>query len=358
MQGKIIWYLIMLLWKQRRKKNLPANSKQNIGKQNKAKPALNGKLIGLGLFAFSGLSLAGLALFYYGTKIETRRYRLENLAVETEEESLMPLIAAVNAEDATARGGRPGRRYQNLKILHLSDLHLSGQDDHKVEFIRGITDDDYDLVVLTGDVFEFEHGLMYGEHLLSRKPRLGAYAVFGNHDYYDYSILNKTLGRVVRKLRHPPKKKDVTPHAQALRKGGFVPLVNESVHLADENIFIVGIDYPGIAPEHLQTIMDRAPAAALKLGLFHLPKKLDMLAQAGFHLAFGGHTHGGQVRLPGFGALVTDSELERHEASGLIKRGSTTFHISRGLGADPRSNIRLFCPPAATVIELRHGLYV
>jgi predicted MPP superfamily phosphohydrolase len=90
----------------------------------------------------------------------------------------------------------------------------------------------------------------------------------------------------------------------------------------------------------------------LLLALFHVPKKLNDMAAAGIHLAFGGHTHGGQIRIPGIGALITDSELKRNEASGLIRRGRTLFHVSRGLGADPRSNFRLFCPPAATILEV------
>lgn len=80
------------------------------------------------------------------------------------------------------------------------------------------------------------------------------------------------------------------------------------------------------------------------LALFHMPRYLRQFEIAGVDLAVGGHTHGGQIRVPGFGAIITDSELSRHEASGVIHRGRTTFHISRGLSADPRTNFRLFCP--------------
>ncbi|CAN5519599.1 metallophosphoesterase [soil metagenome] len=291
-------------------------------------------------FGLASLSLAALALglFYYGTRVETRRYRLERLKVKTKSDTTGSAIVS----------------HQSLKILHLSDLHLSGNDDEKVEFIRSITDQDYDLIVLTGDIFEFLDGLKYGPRLLSRQPRLGAYAVFGNHDYYDYSIYNKTVGRFIRKHRHPPERNNIEPHRIALEAGGFKVLVNQSHYIPSENLFIAGIDYPGIKEAELQKLMLAAPLGALKLGLFHLPRQLDMLARAGLHLAFGGHTHGGQVRLPGVGAIITDSELSRKNASGLFDVAGTKIHISRGLGADPRSNIRLFCPPAATVIELSH----
>jgi predicted MPP superfamily phosphohydrolase len=90
----------------------------------------------------------------------------------------------------------------------------------------------------------------------------------------------------------------------------------------------------------------------LLLALFHLPYNLAAFERAGVQLAFGGHTHGGQIRIPGYGALFTDSELPGHESAGLIWRGSTAIHISRGLGTDPRTNFRFFCPPAATVVEV------
>ncbi len=303
---------------------------------------------------WAGLSLllaglSGIAAFLYTTRVTTRRFRLEHLKVKTG----LPLLENEARQHAVGEAVDSGQSMA-LRILHISDLHLQKGDDKKLEFIRAITDDDFDMVFLTGDIFQFSDSFDYGPFLLARKPRLGAYAVLGNHDYYDYSIVNKTIGRLVRKLRQPNIKKDVTEHVRALEAGGFTVLSNESILLAEQNIFIVGVDYPGIAYDQLMALMAKAPQdkRLLKLCLFHLPWRLEQYAAAGFDMVFGGHTHGGQIRLPGIGALITDSELHRSEASGLLRRGKTLFHISRGLGADPRSNIRLFCPPAATVIEL------
>jgi len=307
-----------------------------------------GSRLGIGtytLFAGLFLFLSALALFIYGTRIETRRFRLEKLKVKS--------CRQLAKNDSGGNGQLP----RTLRILHISDLHLQERDHKKVEFIRAITDDDYDMVVLTGDIFQFSKSFDFGPFLLSRKPRLGAYAVFGNHDYYDYSLVNKTIGRIFRGMRQPDIRKDVSPHRRALEAGGFTVLVNECHILPEENIFIAGLDYPGIKQEDLDVLMQKSDSLGedqLKLALFHLPWRLERLTAAGFDMVFGGHTHGGQIRLPGFGAIITDSELHRSEASGLLKRGNTYFHISRGLGADPRSNLRLFCPPAATVIELSY----
>jgi len=303
------------------------------------------------LFAGFFLLLSGVALFIYGTRIETRRFRLEKLKVK---------VGRLLGDEAGANGDPP-RTLRTLRILHISDLHLQQNDHKKVEFIRAITDDDYDMVVLTGDIFQFSKSFDFGPFLLARKPRLGAYAVFGNHDYYDYSLVNKTIGRIFPAMRQPDVRKDVTPHRRALEAGGFTVLVNDCLVLDEPNIFIAGLDYPGIKEDDLKKLMQKADVDSrdardpqLKLCLFHLPWRLERLAEAGFDMVFGGHTHGGQIRLPGFGAIITDSELHRSEASGLLRRGRTHFHISRGLGADPRSNLRLFCPPAATVIELTY----
>lgn len=313
--------------RQNRKKTNKMDSLQSGPAAKMAAPFL---LIGALVLAVSGL----LGLFYWGTRVETRRYRLEKLKVK------------VKVRNSVGPDGR------NLKILHISDLHLHGNDDEKVAFIRSITDDDYDLVVLTGDIFQFLDGLKYGAQLLARKPRLGAYAVFGNHDYYDYSIFNKTLGRIFKSYRHPEMRKNVEPHRIALEAGGFTVLVNQAVYVEEADLFIVGVDYPGISESKLHELMAGAPQGCLKLALFHLPKNLERLVKAGFHLAFGGHTHGGQIRLPGYGAVITDSDLHRRYASGIFQFGETQFHISRGLGADPRSNIRINCPPAGTILDV------
>lgn len=290
--------------------------------------------------AMGSLALAGVGAFIYGTRVETRRFGIDTIDVTT---GGAPLIGNGNA--------LPER---TLKILHLSDLHLYGEDYEKAAFLRSVTDDDYDLVVVTGDIFEKYSGIKYTSSLLTRKPKLGAFAVLGNHDYYNYSMFNKVVGRVYRKWRTPEEKRDVSPMVKALREVGFTVLQNSAAHLPEHKLHVIGIDWPTIERDELLSLASNVPRDHFSLCLFHLPKNLDNIAEAGVDLAVGGHTHGGQIRVPGIGALITDSELSRHEASGLIVRGKTAFHISRGLGADPRSNIRFFCPPAVTVLNVRH----
>lgn len=302
-------------------------------------------------FLFGALiGAAGAGLYVYARRIEPRRYKLETVRVITGDGNVW-----------RNRGGNGGsKKYEDklsrrvFKILHISDLHLKRPESHKIEFLKRITDAEYDLVLLTGDVFEDLTGIEYASSILSRPPKIGAFAVLGNHDYYEYTMFNKTVGRVIRKLRQPYQKRDVTPLVEALEDAGFQVLRNESRTLSDHGIHLIGIDYPGIKEEDLAELVQSAPENHLLMAIFHYPKNLDFITRQGIQLAFGGHTHGGQVRIPGFGAVITDSELPRHQASGLIRRGETAFHISRGLGADPRTNFRFFCPPAATVVEVHH----
>lgn len=282
--------------------------------------------------------LSAVGGLFYAARAETRSYRLE--------------VVHVTADMLRQCGKSIAGGERSLRILHLSDLHLRHPESEKVEFLKRITDADYDLVLLTGDIFENHAALPYAQALLSRQPALGAFAVLGNHDYYDYKLMHKTVGRIFRRLREPPAQRDVEPMIRALRKVGFEVLRNSAVNLPGPGIHVVGIDYPTIEPDKFYELVGRKRDKDLVVAIFHLPVRLDLFSGAGVHLAIGGHTHGGQVCLPGGGAIFTDSELPRGTASGLFFHGKTLFHISRGIGADPRTNIRLFCPPAATIIEV------
>lgn len=288
------------------------------------------------LVAAGSLAAAGVGAWLYASRYEIRNYKLDSLDIDT-------------ADGGVANAS-------SLRILHISDLHLAKPESHKIDFLRRITDQDFDMIVLTGDVFEDHSGLEYISRILSRKPRLGAYAVLGNHDHYDYKMLHKILGRLYRPLRHPSVRRDPKPFVDALDAAGFTVLSNTAVTHPNEKVFVAGLDYFGISDEKLKELIETAPNDHTVIALQHVPHHLNRFPEVGIDVAFCGHTHGGQVRIPGFGAIITDSELARSEASGLLRRGKTAIYVSRGLGADPRSNFRFFCPPHATILNVHRNL--
>ena len=96
----------------------------------------------------------------------------------------------------------------------------------------------------------------------------------------------------------------------------------------------------------------------LRLGVAHAPYRrvLDSFVEDGSDLILAGHTHGGQLRIPGFGALVTNCDLPRAQARGLSTWRGVPLNVSAGMGASPYSNYRFATPPEASLITLRAPL--
>lgn len=229
------------------------------------------------------------------------------------------------------------------------------RDTAKCEFIRRITDDDYDLICFTGDVAEVPETEALIPDLLSRPPRLGAYIVLGNHDHLrqpwavmlEEFITQKYTGKGQRSLVAEQK-------ARYEAQGRWRVLVNEAVtHRVDEQtVTIVGIDDPMTGGGDLALAMRGIKRSDCLIGLVHVPTDLASFSQRSFHLVLSGHTHGGQVRFPGIGALTTQCDLPRSLARGLHWNERTAVHISEGLGAGPLIRLRMNCPPRAHVITL------
>jgi predicted MPP superfamily phosphohydrolase len=128
-----------------------------------------------------------------------------------------------------------------------------------------------------------------------------------------------------------------------------LPVGNGVLYLAG-----VKIDRSGHDRTVLSELMQQAPPGAYSILLYHSPDLIEAAAQNGVDLYLAGHTHGGQVRFPFIGAVITLSAYRRKYASGLHTLGPTTLYTSRGLGMEglhlPRA--RLLCPPEIVVIDL------
>jgi len=250
------------------------------------------------------------------------------------------------------RGAEP------VRILQLSDLHLTPGQRDKIAWVRSLASEPVDLVVTTGDNLA---------HPLAVPPLLGAYEplmrhpglfVFGSNDYFGPRLKNPLAYFGGPSLVHREAQELPAEDLRAgLIDGGWVDVNNARTTL-DVNglkIRVVGLDDPHIGRDELPG--GRRPRADLTLGVVHAPyrRALQALTDDGAQLILAGHTHGGQVCIPGFGALVTNCDLDTARVKGLSKwpdAAGPWLHVSAGLGTSPYAPIRLACRPEATVLTL------
>jgi predicted MPP superfamily phosphohydrolase len=241
-----------------------------------------------------------------------------------------------------------------LQLLHLSDLHFVSGERKKAAFLARLPP--ADVTVVTGDFLAEPEAVETAVAAL--RPARGSkasYFVLGSNDYYRPRPLNYFT--YFRRKRKPHRgTRGRAPELIALlRADGWVPLVNERIEAGWGPISteICGLDDPHIHRDDLRDA-PRTEPARFGLGIAHSPEPAPELAALGYDLILAGHTHGGQVRMPGFGALVNNSLLPRSISRGLMKMGPAYVHISPGMGTSKYAPFRFFCRPEATFLELGH----
>ncbi|MGN6162710.1 MAG: metallophosphoesterase, partial [Marmoricola sp.] len=254
----------------------------------------------LGRIAAFG-ALTGAAGLAYAAGYEVRAFTLREVTV--------PVLPA---------GARP------LRVLHLSDLHMTPTQCVKQRWLRSLADLRPDLVVNTGD--NLAHPDVVDPLLESLGPlvdRPGVF-VFGSNDYFAPTFRNPL--RYL--LPDDGTRHTSSPHLpfEDLRsrftKAGWLDLNNRHGELEVDGLRIafVGVDDPHLEYDDLAAVSGPADAAVdLRIAVTHAPylRVLDQFADEGYELIMAGHTHGGQLRLPGIGALVTNCDLEPARCRGL-----------------------------------------
>ena len=280
------------------------------------------------------VAVAGAACVGYGVLVERDWYRLRRERVRALEPGQAPLT-----------------------VLHLSDLHLTVADTRRVAFLERLAAEPVDLVVLTGDMLGEPGALAPVLEALGRfSPRLGAVAVLGSNDYWAPRFRNP-LGYFRGPSSRRKRSSGRNPWRElvdGLQARGWTVLSNRRGQLGD--IELAGLDDPHIRRDDPATPVpangDARPR--LRLGVVHSPyrRALDAFAGNGYDLVLAGHTHGGQVRLPGVGALVTNCDLPRDRVRGLSRWGPSWLHVSAGLGTSKYAPCRFACRPEASLLEV------
>lgn len=249
-----------------------------------------------------------------------------------------------------------------LRVLHISDTHMTPGQHKKQNWLRGLADLQPDLVVNTGDNLAHIDAVpstlrAYGDLL-----DLPGVFVFGSNDYVSPRPKNPAL--YLKKSEGPSTPREFDLPWREL-KGSFVrrgwhDLTNQHAELVvkGKKLAFVGVDDP-----HLDLdILDEEPAdptADLAIGVAHAPylRVLDRWNALGYPLLFAGHTHGGQLAVPGYGAIVTNCDLDPARVKGVHQHqvdghDPSWMHVSAGLGTSPYTPVRFACRPEATLLTL------
>jgi hypothetical protein len=208
--------------------------------------------------------------------------------------------------------------------------------------------------VITGDIIDSDNGIVLAIEQLKRlKSRFDMFAVFGNHDHYWYGY-RELLRHVVRHI-NPRFPNNIALLRSSLEAIGCRVLENESFRLSleDTEIFIAGLDDPVTEKDEPEKIENLPNGTHLKILISHLLDALHLkMTHYDFDLAFSGHTHGGQMRLPILGPIVTNTKLKRKYSSGVNLLGKTRVFVSRGIGTSPILPSRFFCHPEAGLFTI------
>jgi predicted MPP superfamily phosphohydrolase len=237
------------------------------------------------------------------------------------------------------------RSLDGLRILHLADTHLSAGSQSADILPALLVAEPFDLAVWTGDIAEDAAGRSVLARLLrALRPRLAAYAVLGNHDHLHYRHAEGVA----------PHRNDLRPLVQTLEDGDVRVLNNESVSLDSGagTLHVAGVDDPSLGYDRADEALAAIPGGSASVLLAHSP---DVLLRLGPHrpgVVLAGHTHGGQLRLPGIGPLGSVMRLPRRYAMGAYRYRGVQAYVSRGVGTSGAA-VRLFCPPEVALVTLR-----
>ncbi|MFD1715483.1 metallophosphoesterase [Amnibacterium flavum] len=292
------------------------------------------------------VAAVGAAAFAYGSLIERNAYVLRRVSV--------PVLPA---------GSRP------IRVLHLSDLHMAPWQKRKQDWIRQLADLHPDLIVDTGDNLGHERGLEGIKRAFEPFAGIPGVYVWGSNDYFGPQAKNPF--RYFRKSTHSKSSgalldrpglqtyldslgwKDLDNTATTLTGGG---VAFELFGTDDPHRHFDRLDLVSAAIDELRA--DDPDWADVTLAVTHAPyqRVLNSFVTNGADVIFAGHTHGGQVAVPGYGALVTNCDIPREQVKGLSlwnhARRVAWLHVSGGLGTSIFAPVRFANRPEATLVTL------
>lgn len=276
----------------------------------------------------------------YGTFVESASYRVRRVTV--------PVLD-------------PGT--QTLRVLHFSDTHLLAWYRRRRAFLATLAGLEPDLVVATGDFLSNPDAIGALTSSLGRLLDMPGAFVFGSNDFHGPNVRNPVSYVWSTTATDDVEAENMRPDelSRELASRGWVDLNERKVVLAirGQRIELRGTGDAHESRDDYALVAGAPEPGTVPLGLTHAPysRMLDAMASDGVRLVFCGHTHGGQVCVPGHGALTSNSDLDPAKAKGLHKHetadGASCFvNVSAGLGMSPFAPFRFACPPEVTLLTL------
>ncbi|HEY0641120.1 MAG TPA: metallophosphoesterase [Pseudonocardiaceae bacterium] len=282
-----------------------------------------------------GATAAGIGGLGYAAGIERTRWTLRR--------ATLPVLAE----------GEPP-----FTVLHISDLHMTPGQKSKQRWVAQLDELEPDLVVNTGDNLAHQQAVPAVVRALGPLLRRPGVFVFGSNDYYAPRPKNPARYLVPSDKRIHGIALPWRDLRAAMTEHGWTDLTHarHTLRIGGRTVQFAGLDDPHLKRDKYELIAGSASTEAdVRIGVTHSPEPrvLDAFAGDGYDLVLAGHTHGGQLRVPFYGALVTNCGLDRTRARGASRWGAHTWlHVSAGLGTSPYAPVRFACPPEASFLTL------
>jgi predicted MPP superfamily phosphohydrolase len=258
------------------------------------------------------LALAGFVAFIDGFIIEPRWIEVTRFEIET-----------AKLRNAT------------LRIVLFSDTHCETRPRNEGKAVKIINELKPDVIVFTGDSLNNPKALpLFKETLKQLNASLGKFAVRGNFDSNFWNNLD------------------------LFSETGFTELKADAVKVEKDNeaFYITGFNVP--YPADFQEVLRNVPADRYNILLYHYSDLAESLQDLNVDVYLSGHTHGGQVRLPFYGALVTLSRFGKKYEAGMYTISQTKLYVNRGIGLEnsPAPKVRFLCRPEITVFDIKPAI--
>jgi predicted MPP superfamily phosphohydrolase len=248
---------------------------------------------------------------------------------------------------------------ESIRVLHISDLHITPAQTRKINWVKSLAKLEPDFVVGTGDFLAHQLAVPAVVEAMNELMDIPGAYVLGSNDYFAPTIKNPFM--------YLNKKREIRAEGTALPTSDLVYELNDAGWLDLNNkqstavingvkIHFRGTDDPHINKDNYAAVAGAFDSDAFAFGVTHAPYRrvLESFETDKADLVLAGHTHGGQICIPFYGALVTNCDLPQGQAKGFSTFGESEMplHVSAGVGTSPFAQVRIACRPEATLITL------